>query len=80
MQLHDNALAQLPNEIGSLEKLTKVNCSHNKLTTLPTEFFRLRELRYLNLSYNRFVELDADISDLVMLETLVNNHGLGHFS
>lgn len=72
LQLHDNALTELPEEIGALEKLAKANFSHNKLTRLPEPFFRLKDLNTLNLSHNNFVELNADISDLVMLENLVS--------
>lgn len=71
MQLHDNALTELSEEIGTLQKLTKVNVSHNKLTRVPDPFYQLKDLNTLNLSYNQFDELNADISDLVMLETLV---------
>lgn len=72
MQLHDNAITELPAEIGALDKLTKANFSHNKLTSVPEPFYRLKDLNTLNLSYNQFAELNADISDLVMLETLVS--------
>lgn len=71
-QLHDNAFNELPDELGTLEKLTKGNFSHNKLSCLPESFYRLKHLNTLNLSHNQFVELNADISDLVMLETLVS--------
>ena len=50
-----------------------MNFSHNKLTRIPDPFFRLRDLTTLNLSYNLFEELHPDISDLVMLETLVSD-------
>lgn len=71
-QLHDNAITELPEEVGALERLTKANFSHNKLSSLPDSFYRLRDLNTLNISYNNFGELNADISDLVMLETLVS--------
>lgn len=72
-QLHDNALTSIPPAIGTLQKLTKLNISHNKLTELPTEFFQLRDLRQLNLSHNSFVEINAGVSDMVMLEVLVSS-------
>lgn len=72
LQVHDNALTELPDEIAALERLTKANFSHNKLTCLPEPFYRLKDLTTLNLSHNKFVELNADISDLVMLDTLVS--------
>lgn len=69
--MHDNAITELPEEIGALEKLAKANFSHNKLGSLPNSFYRLKDLNHLNLSHNHFTELNADVSDLVMLETLV---------
>ncbi|KAH8251819.1 hypothetical protein KR038_008993 [Drosophila bunnanda] len=74
LTLHDNALVELPPEIGKLEKLMRLNVSHNKLKQLPRETYSLPELRHLNISYNQFNELDPDISDLHMLEFLDAGH------
>ncbi|XP_017035694.1 leucine-rich repeat-containing protein 40 isoform X7 [Drosophila kikkawai] len=74
LTLHDNALVELPPEIGKLEKLMRLNVSHNKLSQLPRETYSLPELRHLNISYNAFNELDPDISDLHMLEFLDAGH------
>ncbi|KAH8280995.1 hypothetical protein KR054_006480 [Drosophila jambulina] len=74
LTLHDNALVELPPEIGKLEKLMRLNVSHNKLKQLPRETYSLPELRHLNISYNEFDELDPDISDLHMLEFLDAGH------
>lgn len=63
---------ELPPEIGKLEKLVRLNVSHNKLSQLPRAMYSLPELRHLNISYNEFVELNPDISDLHMLEFLVS--------
>lgn len=70
-QLRDNALQSLPNEIGQLRKLIKVNLSHNKLTQLPKTFFDLAELRQLNISHNQFTEMGTELNNLLMLEELV---------
>lgn len=72
LQLHDNALTTVPEEIGQLTQLTRLNLSRNKLTQLPCEFYRLRELKQLNLSHNQLTEIDVDITDMVMLEELVS--------
>lgn len=78
LKLHDNAITTLPDGIGALEKLSKLNLSHNKITSLPKSLFRLRELKQLNLSHNCFSQMDPDLSDLVMLETLVSTYIFVH--
>lgn len=71
-QLRDNALQTLPNEIGSLRKLVKINLSHNKLTQLPKTFFELADLRQLIVSHNQFSEMEPELNNLLMLEELVS--------
>lgn len=73
-QLRDNALQTLPNEIGLLRKLVKINLSHNKLTKLPKTFFELADLRQLILSHNQFSEMGPELNNLLMLEELVRWH------
>lgn len=45
LDLHDNALEVLPDEIGQLDHLVKLNLNHNKLTALPKEFFGMKMLQ-----------------------------------
>lgn len=71
--MHDNALTALPKEIGSLQKLVRLNVSHNKLTELPAELFGLGDLRQFNVSHNQMQEVDVKICDLVMLDVLVSS-------
>lgn len=65
-------MTTLPDEIGQLVNLTKLNVSHNKLTNLPNTFFKLKELTHLNISRNEFSVINNELSDLIMLEILVS--------
>ncbi|KAJ8944880.1 hypothetical protein NQ318_020936 [Aromia moschata] len=68
--MQDNNLTDLPQEIGSLTKLTKLYINHNKINNLPKEFYKLTELKYLFLHNNCLNSLSKDVADLVMLEKL----------
>ena len=74
LDLHDNAIASLPDEIGRLENLTKLNLNHNKLTSLPMYFYDLVNLRTLTICHNNLQTLDEDVSRLNMLEHLDLSH------
>lgn len=70
LDLHDNLLQSLPEEIGMLENLTRINLNHNKLKELPVEFFRLKNLKSLTVSNNELEQLHEDVGQLAYLETL----------
>lgn len=71
-QLHDNALTNLPSEIGQLKILSNLSLDHNKLTVLPKDFYKLVELRWLSISHNELEKIEPDFGDLVMLTFLVS--------
>lgn len=71
-QLHDNALTNLPPEIGELKILSNLSLDHNKITVLPKEFYKLMELRWLSISHNQLQIIEPDFGDLVMLTFLVS--------
>jgi len=47
----------LPEEIGKLENLTKINLNHNQLIELPMKFFDMRNLRTLTFCHNKMVDI-----------------------
>lgn len=71
LQLHDNNLGELPEELGSLGRLEKLDVSHNKLSKLPKGFYDLGELHYLSLAHNKLREISEDLGNIYRLETLV---------
>lgn len=70
-QLQHNSLTTFPAEIGTLQKLTKLNASHNNIKILPNEFYKLTELQVLQLSHNCLESLTKDLGNFVMLHHLV---------
>ena len=48
----ENALTNLPEEIGSLSKLKLLDVSYNKITKLPTSLYSLSSLQTLNMGHN----------------------------
>lgn len=65
-----NRIDSLPDEIGYLHKLTRLNFSRNRLHDFPKTFWNLKNLEELDLSYNRFVVIPEDIGKLTKLKKL----------
>ncbi|KAH8034866.1 hypothetical protein HPB51_003153 [Rhipicephalus microplus] len=85
--LNDNALTSLPDTIGNLHHLTKLNirqalhfafcvvCLYrNKLQRLPDSFYQLKELRQLLAHHNEMAELGDDVGNLSLLELVDLSH------
>lgn len=70
LYLKKNKLLTLPNEIGYLHKLVRVNFSYNKLTALPASFYKLLNIEELDLSNNKFVSFPNDIGNLKKVKKL----------
>ena len=66
-----NTLAQLPDDVGSLTKVHKLNVACNKLTSLPVSLCSMAALKVLRLESNKLTELPAGIGSLTRLEELV---------
>ncbi len=72
-----NRIQHLPNEIGLLNNLVKLDLSGNRLRELPQNINQLTKLSLLSLRSNEFSILPHVISQLTELETLhVGSNGL----
>jgi Leucine-rich repeat (LRR) protein len=67
-------LLRVPESIGNLERLEKLNLSENLLKALPESMGRLKSLRELDLSHNELTTLPEWVGKLKDLEGLVVNH------
>jgi len=70
LNLNNFCLKELPDTIGMLEGLTRLEARGNNLSSLPETFSNLRKLKYLDLSYNQFKTVPDCIGTLTSLETL----------
>ncbi len=67
LDLSHNKLIKLPDNIGKLSRLSKINLSHNKLIELPDSIGNLSQLTAIDLSYNKLTELPVSIGNLLQL-------------
>jgi hypothetical protein len=70
LDLSNNALSDLPAELGELKKLFSLNLTHNQLRSIPACVMRLKGLESLLLCGNLIQSVGASISDLVNLKFL----------
>ena len=75
LDIHDNQLESLPDSIGDLQRMSKLNLSHNRFKEIPQGVFLMKELRVLQLSNNNIEIVDEKVGDLNMLNNfdLANN-------
>jgi hypothetical protein len=67
-------LVSLPEEIGSLIKLTEINLLNNSLTTIPSEIEKLLHLTKLNVSINNITIFPSCVGNLSSLTSLDLSH------
>jgi Leucine-rich repeat (LRR) protein len=60
-------LTSLPDDIGSLDKLEKLECNIQEITTIPPSFIKLTSLKNISLRNNKISELPEDFGKLVNL-------------
>lgn len=70
LELKNKDLKELPEEIGLLTELKKLDLSQNELTCLPNEIGQLKRLQELNLAHNKLVTVPDTIQSLTHLERL----------
>ena len=63
-------LTELPEALGQLTRLQKLNLSRNQLTSLPESLGRLTQLETLNLSRNHLTSLPESLGQLGQLRAL----------
>lgn len=74
LDLAHNCLAQLPGELGRLQRLKKLCLSHNKLQQLPPQIAALLCLEELDISFNELGQLPPTFGQLQRLRTLDLDH------
>ena len=70
LNLSNHLLADLPDEMASLDALRRLDLSMNKFEEIPAAVFELRTLKSLNLSNNQLHQVADAIESLVELEDL----------
>ncbi len=70
LDLINEAVTELPSEIGQLTQLQRLHLWGNDLAALPTEIGKLTHLRTLNLGGNDLKTLPPQLWELVRLEEL----------
>ena len=70
LDLRDCEISFLPESIGNLSSLTRLNLYRNKLTTLPESIHNLVNLTNLNLGCNQLTRLPESINRLTSLTSL----------
>ena len=63
-------LKKLPESVGSLKKIEKLELGDNALTQLPKELFKLKNLKILGLFNNKLKSLPEEIGNLENLEEI----------
>jgi Leucine-rich repeat (LRR) protein len=72
LDIHNNALSELPSALNQMSNLNSLNASRNRIIVTPAVQQRLNamaQLQYLNLQYNPLRTLDvSELSRLVILD------------
>eukprot|EP00002_Diphylleia_rotans_P037758 TRINITY_DN8477_c0_g1_i1.p1 TRINITY_DN8477_c0_g1~~TRINITY_DN8477_c0_g1_i1.p1 ORF type:complete len:1732 (-),score=238.45 TRINITY_DN8477_c0_g1_i1:217-5412(-) len=74
LNLHHNAIVQLPGTIQHLKSLERLYLHHNLITSLPPEIGYLESLKVLTLQTNRISSIPEEIGYLSKLEALFLAH------
>lgn len=72
-------LSFLPERIGELKSLTRLNFSGNCISSIPDSFGKLVNLTYLNGSHNKLTKVPADLCSLLVDNEAYVNLNCNHF-
>lgn len=64
------SFSSVPQVLGKLPKLEKIDLSHNRIYNLPIHFSKMRSLKYLNVSNNGFRDVPPVLLKMTQLEEL----------
>ena len=70
LNVDSNSIHALPEQIGALMKLERLQAASNALISLPGSFARLQALKVLNLARNKFATVPDEIGACSRLEEL----------
>ncbi len=74
LSVRDARITVLPESIGTLMRLRKLDLGGNRMSDIPDSIGRLRHLENLNVSRNRLGSIPSNLGNLTRLHTL----DLGH--
>ncbi len=70
LNVESNSIHALPEQIGALTKLERLQMASNALISLPISFTRLQALKVLSLARNKFATVPDEIGACSRLEEL----------
>ncbi|XP_037363645.1 leucine-rich repeat and death domain-containing protein 1 isoform X3 [Talpa occidentalis] len=70
LDISNNALREIPQNIGELRSLVSLNAYNNQISCLPPSFLSLSDLQQLNLSGNNIKVLPSGINNLFSLKEI----------
>lgn len=73
-QVVNEALKDLPDSFGALEKMQYLYLSGNKFTSIPDTIFSMKHLKRLDMQKNQIIEISPKIGQLTELEFLYLNN------
>jgi hypothetical protein len=74
--IKNNKLTTLPESIGNLQSLQKLDVSKNELSALPKSIGTLKSLERLDLQYNKITSIPETISNLHSLKELLLSNNM----
>ncbi|OBX25162.1 hypothetical protein A9996_11130 [Gelidibacter algens] len=67
---YQNKINEIPNEIGQIKRLAKLNLENNEVIKISDELATLNRLKYLNLKNNKLKQLPEKVANMEQLDVL----------